>query len=478
MPKLILEEQDIIETKIVSEKSYHENLVNMNHVLETGRIPMSTQIGTGRRDQTMRVDWGRDDAFTRAFHDIEDRVARRVQQECAGLLDKKESWTPEQRKQWEENLSKIVSDEVAKTKGLETYRTIENGRQSAKGIKSLNDLSSDIQNGTHTKRFDCLIQSVMEGCLNQKMENRFLGEKAKSYFLAGGGVSFEKTRFQDGLHAAILTPAGSIIESTAVEAKDSRYSQQVYVRSKFPERNTLQDFVNGKPFYGENGSVYGQTGSREGKQVKTITVPGAEPTADTKHLSRLDRFLQSGQYVRVNHDDMATTTKPVRPAAEPPVKVSRPAPTPEPVVASTPNKSNPVLSIQEGLQKVKIGGDPLYDGKADGTWNSGVNQGFEQLVVMAQMTRDYAEYSKTHGTHVDGVYGPGTKKAMQAMADRGEIPQSLVNNIDRLHREHKLNDLYDGPHDVLGAMQNAKEYMPQNRIAANVAVTSAPTLKI
>jgi hypothetical protein len=304
-----LDKQDLVEIRRPHNGSdpTHDYAVNFNSILRTGQVPCTTD-----KDRHLyNIEWTKngaaDDAFNSTLRTIEKGAAEKIREspELQDLLVK-EHWDKADRQQWEERVSTIVSDEAAKVPAFRHYRTSgdypgrsPDTRIDAVDISRLNDLNADIQKGTEKMRFDCGVQSLVEGCVLQRIENSHLPaapadkgdcKKASSYFYATGGAIFghESTRDMSN-HAAVFTPAGNIIESTASEGSP-------YRRSKYSD-STLEAYARGKPFYAENGAVYNQ------ERTHTLTTTMARTTGEIEHaeggdqgrIFKHDELMQRGR---------------------------------------------------------------------------------------------------------------------------------------------------------------------------------------
>jgi hypothetical protein len=230
--------------------------VNFQYILMTGVIPSTYWNRESKiSDHNQMINFDSDDAFTRSLDKIQTESQKRIlaDSQLSGLLEKKE-WSREDRVLWEKKTSKIVSDEVDKIKGLDTYR-LEDGKGTRRAIR-LNDLAADIENDTKTIEFDCESMSAVEGVTLQRLENKFLPEdapqndykKQSNYFRAGGSAVFNAGD-KPGGHAFIVSSAtGNVIEATA---HDSQYKEAVNPNYSF------DDFATGKlTAYGEKADHY------------------------------------------------------------------------------------------------------------------------------------------------------------------------------------------------------------------------------
>jgi hypothetical protein len=243
--------------------AFYIRLTNFDHINSTGKFPLK------REQEPYEIDWKVKDAFTRTMKEIGDKVYERIQKspELQKLL-KKEQWSMSERENWEEKVSTIVSEEVDEVPGFAAYRSLSSSEKKdidpnspsakIKNIYKINDLSSDIENKTGKKRFDCTTMSIVEGSVLQKCDRRFLPAKAAegdfkiaaNYFYAEGRQAFPGSDSFFNHTFLISSATGNMIESTA----DPDKKKQPYIRSE--NNYTFEEFAAGRPFVGKDGSVY------------------------------------------------------------------------------------------------------------------------------------------------------------------------------------------------------------------------------
>ncbi|MGB0719821.1 MAG: hypothetical protein ACPGRX_05075, partial [Bdellovibrionales bacterium] len=170
----------------------------------------------------------------------------------------KTSWSRLDRVTWEQEVSTIVSEEMARIQGLSEYRLADypdKYPETQRRATRLNDLAYDIEHGTKTIEHDCETMSAIEGIVLQQVENHFLPEAAvdgdykvrSNYFYVGGRISQNKALRG---HAYIISSAtANIIEGTALLA--SPYYENIDPDYSF------ENFVAGKPAIMNDGSIYG-----------------------------------------------------------------------------------------------------------------------------------------------------------------------------------------------------------------------------
>lgn len=236
---------------------YDGRVVNFNTYLDDGRPP---EID-GLKFQDQYIDWDSDDAYTRALEEIRENVFERIENspELQELLAK-ESWTRDDRVAWERGVSEIVSEEHKAIPGLGTYRNNSDEERYPdveRRASRLNDLSSDIENGTAFIEHDCEAMSILEGVILQQVDNAFLPEEApegdyreaSNYFYAVGRTNFNPEYNGDGTHAFIISSATTNI----IEATNTTGSP--YKENANPEM-TFSDFINGDMVIANDASIY------------------------------------------------------------------------------------------------------------------------------------------------------------------------------------------------------------------------------
>lgn len=257
-----------------------ERAASFRHILETGEVPIVR--GDSQRDfgtPSIHVDWQSDDAYTRAVQSIHDNTLARIEADptLTELLAKPE-WDRNDRMQWENSLSTIVSEETDKVPGLDRYRTtidpefpddasnpaVQDPQKAAQeATLRINDLSSDIESGSGRYEYDCDIMAVTEGSVMQRIEDSVLPQTpdapdsmkyAAPYYLGSGQLSSidpEAMEATSGYHAFIVSSAtGSIIEATS----DPSEGQTPYMEAE--SHYDFQDFASGAPFIDADSVVY------------------------------------------------------------------------------------------------------------------------------------------------------------------------------------------------------------------------------
>lgn len=242
--------------------------VNFQTVLETGHMP---QDGGASSWNDLHIDWSSDDAFTQSIKQVRENTVERIKQDpdLQALLDK-DSWSREDRVQWERSVSAIVNEEHLKMPGLSAYRNgsmVNDPENEGEKIPAyptverrasrLNDLSLDIENDTQTIVYSCETMSVFEGVILQQIDNEMLPDSAPdgdlkegaNYFYVVGRVNFEVGKsVSDIPHAWVVSSATTNVIDGA--AAINSYRENVNVEA------TFEDFVRGDVFHGSDGSVY------------------------------------------------------------------------------------------------------------------------------------------------------------------------------------------------------------------------------
>ncbi|MFP4097616.1 MAG: hypothetical protein ACLFP8_05885 [Alphaproteobacteria bacterium] len=235
-----------------------------------------------------------DDTLNRTIEILKDVVEKRINNspDFQALLSKN-SWSFEDREQWERSLSQLVSDEMDKIPGLDNYRDI----GSVHGTY-INELSDDIEKGlrgdrSYTKPFVCHQMTLIEAEIIQGVEDNILPQgngykSATSYHTAVGNVILTG---QAALHAWVMSEAtGNIIEAT------TRNGRNPYTRSADPNYS-LDDFKANRPFVAAGEpSAYG---TRNLSFQELAKLAGTAPPRPEPPLLRAPE-LDTLQIVRAN----------------------------------------------------------------------------------------------------------------------------------------------------------------------------------
>lgn len=246
-------------------------LVSLRYIAETGNIPNSN-VGECRQSGInfgpfQYIDWDKEDAFTDAIELMKTQCEQDVKRDVfLRTLCLQPDWDREDRVMWEIAVSRIVSDRVAKTKGFEHYRTsaFTNG---VERTICLNDLSTDIENGSQGIEYDCEQQAVVEGMLLQHLEDAYLSPDSACvlkrpfvYYLASGeamNIPCPLSQLDGGnWHAFVISSATAVIfEATLRFDHDTEPENIDKKRRRTHCYETvgdyrIEDFIAGKPFIG------------------------------------------------------------------------------------------------------------------------------------------------------------------------------------------------------------------------------------
>jgi hypothetical protein len=217
------------------------------------------------------------DTYNAVLDAIEGRTASQIDSllrhdKQMQTLMAKPHWNAEDRNFYDKTISKIISREVETVKGLDTYRSYQSalgqflkGKKSyataEQNIKYLNELSSDIEAGTHAKRFDCGPMTLTEGIVRQRIEDKynFLSKtapqgdykKSSAFWHATGGASSRSGKYSN--HAFMITPAMQVVDG------EGDHWNPDFIFLRVVNQTTLEQFAAGKPLILDNGVVYGGT---------------------------------------------------------------------------------------------------------------------------------------------------------------------------------------------------------------------------
>ena len=239
--------QYITNTEITNlpHSSLFTRAVSFNYVLEIGRIRFDNYP-----QNQLYISWQSDDAFIRTYKDIREKCITLLKDnDAVKQLLSKDTWTKQDRQNWQKHLCETIAKQVDLVPGLDKYRAFKNGTGQA-AIRStwVNALSYDIENGSHTYEFECEFQSALKGCLAQDSENTILAEfspeSAKSpqeyYYIAG--------HYSPGIthvlgHVYVMTPTGDTFEC----AQDPSKNSELILLTSVDPTYTLEKFMRGEP---------------------------------------------------------------------------------------------------------------------------------------------------------------------------------------------------------------------------------------
>lgn len=189
------------------------------YILRTGQVPEYADLSIRKYNYgNFEVEWGKYDAFTRAFARIEDKATELIKKdEVLQQLVGKPEWTKEDRLQWDRHVYGAAMQAFAEVPALNKYRSAvvdtpdidapvryENGKlittpqvlekSRYKTPLSLNDLSGDIEEKTYKSykmELDCKEMTILRTCLLQKIADKLLSpEQRPVYYCVFGDAVF------------------------------------------------------------------------------------------------------------------------------------------------------------------------------------------------------------------------------------------------------------------------------------------------
>ena len=289
------EHKNVQELDIIDLAGGHK-AINFNYIDRTGNIPLSNKA------HSQSIDLSGDDAFTNAVDKIKQKTIQDIKDnpQLQGLLEK-ETWDEDDRAEWEERVSGIVSEKVNDIDAFDTYRN--NHEAQVQRATELNDLSQDIHNNTQEIEFECESMSIVEGLALQHADNHFLPEdngtntlkEQANYFRAAGEVTEGPAADFGGGHAYIISSAtGNIIEPTH-DLDD--HAGGPYMKAT-QENYSFKDFVSGDltPFH--RSSVGGEISPPQAQMTQAVYSGGYPSafsnTAETVQLRQ--GLISTGNY--------------------------------------------------------------------------------------------------------------------------------------------------------------------------------------
>lgn len=255
--------------------AFAKRAINLRYVSVTGNIPLYSDardgisIATSPVDPSfdwstdITIDYQADDALTRSMDQVDKTCRDRILgREDLYELWQKKPWNKADCEIWEGEVSKIVSEEYYEIPGIDDYR-----EGSLVGVvlivpKSLNELSSDMENVEQTVEHCCSGMAALEGVSFQRLNEFFLPVQApvgdyrvqSDLFYVGGRANFGAIDFNVGDHCYILSSAtGNIIEATD---DPSEWGGDPYVKNVDPDYS-FSKFVHGEMAVGDEGGIYG-----------------------------------------------------------------------------------------------------------------------------------------------------------------------------------------------------------------------------
>jgi hypothetical protein len=245
-----LENRDLISFRETN--GDHAALISAEYISKTGDISRHAWFSlVNLKVGNMTINWKADDAFTRAFRGMEDKIAGQIQASPALMtLKGKAGWTMADYQAWDEGVANIVAGIADHTPGLDQYRTDTDGKFPQ--LRDFNKLGNDIANGTHTQAYDCKQMSVVKGVLQERMAERFLSPAQRSrYFVVFGENEFSRFDEKPGDHTYVVAEKNNRVMGVIEGTED----QDVYHPLAKPYN--FSDFAAGQALVTKAGGVYG-----------------------------------------------------------------------------------------------------------------------------------------------------------------------------------------------------------------------------
>ncbi|MBI1301300.1 MAG: hypothetical protein GC137_06525 [Alphaproteobacteria bacterium] len=152
-------------------------MISADYVIREGEVP-AVGFPANVFYSNYTVDWKADDAYTRTIDQTLHSAVRYIGSDpVLSELLKKPAWTEIDRMIWERNITQKLNDAMKDcAKNLTHYRNdwLDDG---VSRPSSLNRLSNDIENGTHTIEYDCDTAAITQAVLLQRLDNHFLPER-------------------------------------------------------------------------------------------------------------------------------------------------------------------------------------------------------------------------------------------------------------------------------------------------------------
>lgn len=343
-----------------------QQAVNFNHILQTGDA--TTDTGKFSAYDNKTVDLNGNDAYAQAQRQINADVIGRIKADtaCQALLQK-ESWTRDDRAQWERQVAQHAAEARYAVPGLADYRSDSAG-QALQHSASLNaDLSPDI-NAARTNpsarpvhELDCKDMSIIEGMAIQNAENQLLKGKFSpdnlkapgNYFLMQGEVSHKAGSV--GGHDYIYTPLGNVVEATENPANGVNYKQALVQQpwdAAFKGQKIATDDNAAIGIYGASDNDDAFNAARQSVSPAALAQAEARmPTLSVKLAANLN------QAFAIQPEKTQPAQTPVPPAPAPPVQYASAPPTP-----SAPSSETAIT--QETLRQIFATSPPAAAGAA------------------------------------------------------------------------------------------------------------------
>jgi hypothetical protein len=229
-------------------------------ISKTGYVPIHATFSPGNiRPGNMDIDWSRDDAFTRAFHGMEETAVTRVAADPAlRALAARPNWTPADRMAWDSGVAAIIAAVVHATPGFDKYRS-DVGDNSVPRTRHMNQISADIEQGVYKREFDCEGMSIVKIILQQRVAERFLpAARQTRYFYVSGMVELSLYEDAPGGHAFIVAEKDGMVTGVIEATENSGPYRVPAVPVSFA------DFAAGRQIVTtDGGAVYGFEFSHE-----------------------------------------------------------------------------------------------------------------------------------------------------------------------------------------------------------------------
>lgn len=244
-------------------------VISADYILRTGRVPAYAPLSpAGISIGNYYIDWDADDSYIETFRRVEDNVRENIRgnAELQRLIEK-ESWTDADQKRWDRIVSAYVQ-EIDEQPGLNEYRTF--GLEDYDPFqlsRRINDLSSDIDNGTQEVEYDCEAMSITELALMQSMANEFLSDEQRPLYYYVSGEIYQHGDDDIGEHAFGISVSPRTLNVLAVIEGTSRYVSYKEARGEI----TYDEFVAGGLMEFGYRSTYGINVTEE--DVREINGP-------------------------------------------------------------------------------------------------------------------------------------------------------------------------------------------------------------
>jgi hypothetical protein len=191
--------------------------ISANEVLSRGKVEHALIIGNERNDH--RMDLTRDDAFTRAYHDVLSNAMTTLR---TNPILAKPTWNKDDRMAWEAMASSVVRIATSQHPLFANYRTDGNISPDTGRIV---EATHDLNRLRLDSEFDCDKMSTVMATMLQTLESRLLPaiaadgdwRRQTQYYLASGIITdVDRGNATSVLHGWITSAAtGNVIDATA-----------------------------------------------------------------------------------------------------------------------------------------------------------------------------------------------------------------------------------------------------------------------